>query len=166
MLSDTVGFIRNLPHRLITSFKATLEETRHADLLLHVADGSNPSVFDQIGAVYEVLAELGIEEKDTLLVVNKCDQIKNPTTKDVIARRYPNSVAVSAKTQEGFKRLHSVVSDALSRSFRDVDIEMPIDNGKLLAYLAAKGEVLSTHYREDTVVVHCRIPQKLSLIHI
>lgn len=160
LLSDTVGFIRNLPHRLITSFKATLEETRHADLLLHVADGSNPSVFDQIGAVYEVLAELGIEEKDTLLVVNKCDQIKNPTTKDVIARRYPNSVAVSAKTQEGFERLHSVVSDALSRSFRDVDIEMPIDNGKLLAYLAAKGEVLSTHYREDTVVVHCRIPQK------
>ena len=160
LLSDTVGFIRNLPHRLIASFKATLEETRQANLLLHVADGSNPSVFDQIQAVYEVLAELGIEEKDTLLIVNKCDQIENPTMMDVIARRYPNSVAVSAKTRMGFDRLHTVVSDALSRSFHDVDIEMSVENGKLLAYLAAKGEILSTQYSEDRVVVHCRIPQK------
>jgi GTP-binding protein EngB required for normal cell division len=78
LLSDTVGFIRDLPHSLIASFKATLEETRQADLLLHVADASNPNVMDQIRSVYDVLKEIGIEEKDTLLVLNKVDQIEKP----------------------------------------------------------------------------------------
>ena len=160
LLSDTVGFIRDLPHSLIASFKATLEETRQADLLLHVADASNPKVADQISAVYEVLQELGIEEKDTLLVLNKVDQVNNLATLDATINRYPNAVAVSAKTKLGFEKLRSVVSDALSRSFQDVDIEMHVSNGKLLAYIAAKGEILSTQYSEDTVKVHCRIPQK------
>ena len=73
LLSDTVGFIRDLPHRLIASFKATLEEARQADLLLHVADASNPGVRDQISAVFRVLQEVGIDEKDTLLLLNKID---------------------------------------------------------------------------------------------
>ena len=160
LLSDTVGFIRDLPHRLIASFKATLEETRQADLLLHVADASSPAVFEQISAVYGVLEELGIEEKDTVLVLNKTDQVESSAALESLMTRYPNGVAVSAKTSAGFDRLHTVVSDALSRSFRDVDIVMPIQNGKLLAYLAAKGEILSTQYSEETVTVHCRIPQK------
>src|SRR5262249_32902961 len=75
LLSDTVGFIRDLPHHLIASFKATLEESRQADLLLHVADASNPAAFDQIAVVYKVLGELGIQAKDTLLVLNKVDAI-------------------------------------------------------------------------------------------
>jgi GTP-binding protein HflX len=160
LLSDTVGFIRDLPHHLIASFKATLEETRQADLLLHVADASAPSVQDQISAVYRVLHELQVDEKDTLLVLNKVDRIAHKTTLDAILNRYPNAIAVSAKTRQGFDRLHQVVSDSLSRSFRDVDIEMHVDNGRLLAYLAAKGEILSTQYGEDKVTVHCRIPQK------
>ncbi len=75
LLSDTVGFIRDLPHHLIASFKATLEEARQADLLLHVADAANPAVYEQIAAVYKVLEELGIQEKDTLLVLNKIDAV-------------------------------------------------------------------------------------------
>lgn len=160
LLSDTVGFIRDLPHALIASFKATLEETRQADLLLHVADASNPKVIDQIMSVYDVLKEIGIEEKDALLVLNKSDAARDMAHFNALLNRYPNAVAVSAKTKEGFDRLHQVVSDALSRSFQDVDIEMSVSNGKLLAYLAAKGEVVSTQYREDMVLVHCRIPQK------
>ncbi|MEL7500244.1 MAG: GTPase HflX [Planctomycetota bacterium] len=160
LLSDTVGFIRDLPHSLVASFKATLEETRQADLLLHVADGSNPRVADQVSSVYDVLKEIGIEEKDTLLVLNKTDQISDPGMLEAILHRYPNAVPVSAKTREGFDGLLSVVSDALSRSFQDVDIEMHIGNGKLMAYLAAKGEVISTQYGEDSVKVHCRLPQK------
>ena len=160
LLSDTVGFIRDLPHRLIASFKATLEETRQADLLLHIADASSDAVYEQISAVYEVLEELGIEAKDTLLVLNKIDQIKSSSALEGLMNRYPHAVGVSAKTREGFEKLHVVVSNALSRSFRDVDIILPVQDGKLLAYLAAKGEILSTQYDEEKVAVHCRIPQK------
>lgn len=160
LLSDTVGFIRDLPHSLIASFKATLEETRQADLLLHVADASNPKVIDQIHAVYAVLEEIGIEEKDTLLVLNKVDQATDDSRLGSLRSRYPNAVLVSAKTKDGFERLHEVVSDALSRSFQDVDIEMSIANGKLLAYLADKGEIVSTQYGEDMVLVHCRLSQR------
>ena len=159
LLSDTVGFIRDLPHALIASFKATLEETRQADLLLHVADASNPKVIDQIMSVYDVLKEIGIEEKDALLVLNKSDAARELLHFNSLLNRYPNAIAVSAKTGEGFDRLHDVVGEALSRSFQDVDIEMSISNGKLLAYLAAKGEIISTQYTEDIVLVHCRIPQ-------
>ncbi len=160
LLSDTVGFIRDLPHRLIASFKATLEETRQADLLLHVADASSDSVYDQISAVYEVLEELGIEAKDTLLVLNKIDQIESASILQGLLNRYPQAVGVSAKTGKGFAQLHKVVSDALSRTFRNIDAELPVEDGKLLAYLSAHGEVISTDYDEKTVRVHCRIPQK------
>lgn len=159
LLSDTVGFIRDLPHRLIASFKATLEEARQADLLLHVADASNPAVYKQISAVYDVLEEIGIEEKDTLLILNKVDSA-SATQLDAVLNRYPTAVKVSAKTQEGFKDLHQAASDALSRFFRDVDIEFDVSNGKLLAYLAAHGEVLSTKYTETSVQAHVRMPQK------
>ena len=160
LLSDTVGFIRDLPHRLIASFKATLEETRQADLLLHVADASNPAVMDQIRAVYGVLQELSIEEKDTLLVLNKVDALEDRNLQ-AIRRRYPNAVAVSAKTREGFDQLAKTVSDALSRPFLNVDVELPVSNGKILAYLAAHGEILSTQYNEDVMRIHCRVPRKV-----
>lgn len=160
LLSDTVGFIRDLPHKLIDGFKATLEETRQADLLLHVADASNPAVYEQISAVYEVLSELGIDEKKTILIMNKIDTVQHPSVVDAVCRRYPNAIPVSAVTGEGIDQLAVAVSDALSRSFVEVDIEMSIENGKLLAYLAAKGEILSQRFTEKRVSVHCRLPHK------
>ena len=160
LLSDTVGFIRDLPHSLIASFKATLAEARQADLLLHVADASSSQVIDQIAAVYDVLKEIGIEEKDALLVLNKTDQVAQPSQLQALRNRYPNAVCVSAKMKTGFDDLHRVVSDALSRSFKDVDIRTTVGNGKLLAYLAASGEIISTQYSAENVKVHCRIPQK------
>ena len=160
LLSDTVGFIRHLPHRLIASFKATLEESRRADLLLHVADASNPAVYDQIRAVNEVLAELEIEEKNAVLVVNKIDAAPSSAVVDGILRRYPNAVPVSARTGAGLDQLGLAVSDALSSTFLDIDVETNVGNGKLMSYLAAKGEVLSRRYHEDRVVMHCRIAQK------
>ena len=160
LLSDTVGFIRDLPHRLVTSFKATLEETRQSDLLLHVADASNPHVLDQITAVFGVLEELEIEEKDAILVLNKIDRCENRAQIQAIKNRYPNAVAVSAATGENIEKLAHAVSDALSRSFLEVDIHMSVTNGKLLAFIAAHGDVLSKQYDDDRVTVHCRMPQK------
>ena len=161
LLSDTVGFIRDLPHRLIASFRATLEETRQADLLLHVADASSPLVDKQIGAVRGVLAELGVEEKDTLLALNKIDALADRVARDALLARYPHAVAVSARTGAGLEELKRVVSDCLGRGFRDVDVETDPGNGRLLAWLGAHGEVLSRHFADDRVTVHCRIPAAL-----
>src|SRR5690606_30299725 len=93
LLSDTVGFIRDLPHKLVASFRATLEEAREADLLLHVADASNPAVLEQISAVYSVLQELGIDEKQTLLVINKIDVPGAAERMQAVQNRYRHSVA-------------------------------------------------------------------------
>ena len=100
LLSDTVGFIRDLPHNLIASFKATLEESRQADLLLHVADVSNPQALDQISAVYKVLEELGIEAKDTLLVLNKVDAADRGQLA-LVRTRYPHALPISARAGIG-----------------------------------------------------------------
>ncbi len=159
LLSDTVGFIRDLPHHLIASFKATLEEARQADLLIHVADGSNPAVFEQISSAYKVLAEIGIESKDTILVINKIDRIDDPSRLHCILDRYPNAVLVSAKTGEGLQRLTLMVSELLARQFVEVDIETNVGNGKLIAFLMTHGELIHERYHDgDRVTFRCRLP--------
>lgn len=160
LLSDTVGFIRDLPHHLIASFKATLEEARQADLLLHVADASSPTAAAQISSVYSVLEELGIEAKDTILVLNKIDAASDRGQVELLLSRYPNAVPISARRRIGLDRLADIVSQALSRGFVDIDIETGVENGRLLAYLAAHGEVLSQRYNDSRVVIHCRLAQK------
>ncbi|MEZ6092112.1 MAG: GTPase HflX [Pirellulaceae bacterium] len=160
LLSDTVGFIRDLPHRLIASFKATLEEARQAELLLHVADASNPAVFEQIHSVYKVLEEIGIEEKDTLLVLNKIDAVESRQSLERILDRYPNAITCSAKSGLGLKDVSLAVGDALSREFLDLYVDLAPSNGKLLAYLSAKGEVLSREITDTVITVHCRMPRK------
>jgi GTP-binding protein HflX len=160
LLSDTVGFIRDLPHSLVASFKATLEEARQADLLLHVADASNPNVIDQIASVYKVLEELDIREKDTLLVLNQIDAIEEPGKLEMLLQHYPAAIPISARSGEGITRLAAAVSDALTQHFLDVDIDMAVSNGRLLAYLAKHGEILSRTYSDDRVSVHCRMPRK------
>ena len=160
LLSDTVGFIRKLPHRLIASFKATLEEARQADLLLHVADASTGDALDQISAVFGVLSEIGIEEKSMLLALNKIDVAGQSAMVHAIQRRYPNAIPISAVTGNGLDSLATAVSDALSRSFRDAHIEMSVTNGKLMAYLAAHGQILSRQYADERVIVHCRLAEK------
>ena len=166
LLSDTVGFIRNLPHHLIASFQATLEEARQAHLLLHVADASHAAVLEQISAAYEVLEEIGLESKETILVLNKIDAMADRASLQGLLSRYPNAVPISARTGAGMGQLAAAVSEALSRTFLDVDVELAAGNGRLMAYLAAHGEVLSKQYRDSRVWIHCRIPQKvLGRIH-
>ncbi|HEX6961813.1 MAG TPA: GTPase, partial [Lacipirellula sp.] len=160
LLSDTVGFIRDLPHHLVASFKATLEEARQADLLVHVADASSPAALDQIAAVYAVLQELGIEEKDTLLALNKVDQVTDPGRLQSIRSLYPQAVAISATTGEGLDKLAAAVSDALSHDFLDLEIRFDIANGRLLAFLSKYGEVLSRTFAGERATVHCRISRK------
>jgi GTP-binding protein HflX len=158
LLSDTVGFIRDLPHSLVASFKSTLEEARQADLLLHVADASNPNVFEQINAVYRVLEELGIEAKDTLLVLNKIDAIKSSAMLNRVLDRYPSAIPVSAQSKKGIGMLAEAVGEALGREFLDIDVDVDPSDGRLLAYLAAKGEVLSRNVDESVIRIHVKMP--------
>ncbi|MFM7033857.1 MAG: GTPase HflX, partial [Planctomycetia bacterium] len=161
LVSDTVGFIRDLPHRLIASFKATLEETRQADLLLHVADASSPLVDAQIAAVRGVLEELHVDEKDTLLVLNKIDAVADPAIRRGLLDRYPGAICISARSGGGLPQLARAVSDCLGRGFLDIDVATDPGNGRLLAWLAAHGEVLSRQFVGDRVTVHCRIPMSM-----
>jgi GTP-binding protein HflX len=160
LLSDTVGFIRALPHHLIASFKATLEEARQANLLIHVADAASPLVEEQISAAFKVLEEIGIQQKDTLLVLNKIDAVTSPARLEGLLQRYAHVIPISARSGEGLDRLAQAVSEALSGNFLDLDVEMGVENGRMLAYLAAHGEVLSRRYQDSRVVVHCRIPRR------
>ena len=161
LLSDTVGFIRDLPHRLIASFKATLEETRQADLLLHVADASSPLVDAQIAVVRGVLEDLDVAEKDTLLVLNKIDALADHGARSSLIGRYPHAICVSARTGAGLEALEHATSASLGRGFRDIDVHTDPSNGRLLAWLSAHGEVLSRHFVDDRVTVHCRLPAAL-----
>lgn len=160
LLSDTVGFIRDLPHKLVASFRATLEEAREADLLLHVADASNPSVLDQISAVYAVLHELGIDEKQTLLVINKIDVPGAEQRMQVVQNRYPHSIAISAKSRIGLEAFATRVSSALSEGFVTLSIRLPVSDGRTMAWLAKVGEVTSKQFHDDHVEIHARLPAR------
>ncbi len=161
LLSDTVGFIRDLPHHLVASFRATLEETVQADLLLHVADATHPEVFRQIEAAYNVLDDLGIREKDTLLVLNKIDAVAAPDTLETLRIRYPNAVPVSARSGLGLEGLTAAVSEALSKEFVDVEVILSVANGRVAALLAKEGEILFRQYTDEVVTIRCRLPKHL-----
>lgn len=157
LLSDTVGFIRDLPHHLVASFRATLEEAMQADLLLHVADAANPEVVQQISSAYRVLDEIGIREKDTLLVLNKTDAATADTL-HTLAEKYPTAILLSAHTQMGIDKLIAAVSDALSRDFLTLTLRFPVSNGRVAAFIACEGEIFSKHYTSENVTIECRLP--------
>jgi GTP-binding protein HflX len=165
LLSDTVGFIRHLPHGLVASFKATLEEARQARLLLHVVDASNPQAEEQIASVNEVLAELGVEKKPSILVLNKVDRVTDRTHLDILRAHHPKAVAVSALTGEGLDELRDAVITALAADFAPAEVVTSAANGKVLSYLNAHAEIYRQEFRDDDVVVRCYLPKHL-LHHI
>jgi GTP-binding protein HflX len=160
LLSDTVGFIRNLPHALVASFKATLEEARQADLLLHVVDASSPLAENQIAAVKAVLAELNLEDHPTLLVLNKADQVPDRSYLDVLKAHHTESVAISAARREGLDELETAVRDALGQRGLDAEVEIGVANGRVLAYLAQHAQIHDRTYDDDRVRLHCRLPRR------
>ncbi|MBV9123786.1 MAG: GTPase HflX [Planctomycetes bacterium] len=165
LLSDTVGFIRDLPHHLIASFKATLEETCQARLLLHVVDASNEAAEEQIKAVNQVLKELGCADKPTILVLNKVDQLPDASYLHVLRSRHPQAVAVSAVTGQGLDELREAVEGALSADFADAEIKTDAANGKVLAYLSAHAEIYRQQFQDNQVLIRCYLPRHL-LHHI
>jgi GTP-binding protein HflX len=164
LLSDTVGFIRDLPHHLVASFKATLEEARQARLLLHVVDSSNPQAEEHIHAVNKVLTELGVIDKPTILVLNKVDQLTDRAALDVLRAHHPKAVAISGLTGEGLTELRDAVIEALSSHFVPVEVTLDAGNGKALAYLNAHADIVRQEYRGSEVIVRCHIAK--GLLHL
>jgi GTP-binding protein HflX len=165
LLSDTVGFIRDLPHHLIASFKATLEEARQSRLLLHVVDASNELAEEQIKSVNAILKELGCVDKPSLLVLNKVDRLPDRSFLDVLMKHHPRAVAVSAATGQGLDALAEAVMEALSADFADAEIQTAAANGRVLAYLSAHAEVYRQQFHDNEVTIRCLLPRHL-LHHI
>jgi len=161
LLSDTVGFIRNLPHGLVTSFHATLEEVVQADLLLHVVDASHPESKQQIEAVEEVLAQIGAKEKDTLILFNKTDRLRDAVELTLLGRRYPDSLSISATTGAGLPVLEGRIARILATRLVEMEVAIPQSEGKLLADLAANAVLLEREYGDERVRMRLRAPRRL-----
>lgn len=162
LLSDTVGFIKDLPHHLVASFKSTLAEARHADLLLHVVDASHHNADRHIETVNHVLAEVGVDSSDPILVLNKIDIAENRAMVDVLRTRYPGAVTVSAHSGEGLDRLQRAVSERLAQGYLEARVETDAGNGRVHSFLSEHAEVLSTEYHDSRVTFECRIPRRFA----
>ena len=149
-LTDTVGFVRHLPHQLVDAFRSTLEEVAAADLLVHVVDGSDPDPLGQIDAVHVVLQEIDASAVPELVVVNKVDAM---TEEDILTlrRALPGAVWVSARTGQGIEQLGEIIAGRLPHPDVEVDVLVPYDRGDLVARVHRDGEVLSeTHEASGT----------------
>ncbi len=159
LLSDTVGFVRDLPHHLVASFRATLEEALHADLLLHVADASSERCEAQIDAVNSVLDELEADRSRCQLVLNKIDQIVDPTVRVVLANKYPSAVFVSAVTGEGADELVRTVTRCVAGAAIRVTLEANCGNGRLMQYIAQHADVKEQSFVDATARIDAVLPE-------
>jgi GTP-binding protein HflX len=162
LLTDTVGFIRRLPHQLVEGFAATLEETLAADLVLHVLDASEPDerLDEMQAAVQAVLAEIGAAELPLRLVLNKVDQV-NALSRRRLASRFPHAPQVSARTGEGLDELRADLATFFADRFEPVELLLPYDEGARLAELYALGApILERVDREDGVYVRAHLPHR------
>lgn len=161
VLSDTVGFIHQLPHDLIEAFKATLEEVNEADILLHVIDVSNPKFKNHYDAVNEVLAELGVVDKPVITVLNKIDQVKDRSEFSAIYGGVQNPVAVSAKTQENLDVLGYKMLEDLSGMVQEINVNIPITRMDLVNLAHNQGEVYSVKYYNEYINLRAAVPKRI-----
>lgn len=161
LMTDTVGFIRKLPHHLVESFKATLEEVVEADLLLHVIDCAHPQVEQQIEAVHAVLRDLGAQDKPILNVLNKIDDPVGAGTARRLARCGGRNTAVSAKTGEGMDGLLDELADCLQGGYATMRLCIPLSEGRLLAQLKQSAVILEECYEEGHADLLVRVPHAL-----
>jgi GTP-binding protein HflX len=160
-LTDTVGFVRHLPHQLVEAFRSTLEETAEADLVVHVVDGSDPEPEAQIAAVRSVLAEIGADHVPELIVVNKIDAA-DPVVLQALRVREATSLSVSARTGAGLGALRDAIEAALPRLDADVRVIVPYGRGDLVARAHAEGEVLRAEHGADGTLLEARVPAPLA----
>ena len=162
LLSDTVGFIRKLPHNLVESFKSTLDEIREADLLLHVVDAASPYASEYIQVVHQTLKEIGAEDKPEILVLNKIDLISEESQFNALRSDWPDAVFVSAVRGIGIDTLNELIAERTSSEYELMDLRIPVSNYRAIAYIHEHAEVESLHYDEDMACVRFEIHTKFT----
>lgn len=160
LLSDTVGFVRDLPHHLVASFKSTLEEARHASLLLHIVDASHPEAERQIDTVHQVLEEIGVDRSNMLLVLNKVDAVEDRSIVDVLRVKHLDCVCISARERVGLDKLETAVVARLGEGIVIAEVETSAANGKLFAFLSQCADVTDRVYEDNRVRMTCRIDRR------
>ncbi|MEO6437114.1 MAG: GTPase HflX [Tepidisphaeraceae bacterium] len=158
LLSDTVGFVRDLPHNLVASFKATLEEAIHADLLLHVLDVGHPHAQQQFDSVHQVLDEIGVKRegegaKAEILLLNKMDTDEGEEAAPFWRTLHPDAIAISAKTGAGLSRLHEAVYQVVLGQQVHVTLEADVANGKLLSFIESHSRVQEREFVDGRVLI-------------
>ena len=157
LCSDTVGFVRKLPHQLVTAFHSTLETVADSDLLVHVVDSSAADPEGQMAAVRAVLVEIEAQDVPELYCFNKADLA--PKHAERLAEAFPPSVACSAKTGEGLDRLLAQIGDAVRASDRTVELSVPYERGDVIAALHRNGEVIDQHDAGGAIAVRARVDE-------
>ncbi len=160
LVTDTVGFVRNLPHHLVEAFKATLEEASGADLLIHVADASDPEIEAHMLTTEKVLAEIDAGAQPQILVLNKID-IADPAAVETWQRLHPEGLAVSVKTGEGLETLRARIEDNLTSGMLELLLAIPHADYALVPLLHREGSVIEETHEDERIVVRCRIPARL-----
>ena len=160
VLTDTVGFIRKLPHQLVAAFKATLEELAEADILLHVVDASHPALDDQMAAVDRLLGELELTERPSIVVLNKADRLDADTSLASLVERF-RGVAVSALTGEGIELLLARVDEALRPGVERATLRIPYGDGPAVALCYERGRVLARSDEADGIRLEVELPRRL-----
>ena len=170
LLSDTVGFIRKLPHNLVASFKSTLKEVLEADLILMVLDMSSPQVLDHMNTIQEVLEDMEAEKIPTVMVLNKVDLISDGNMIEKIQRSFQEPVTVSAKQHLKLSALNAKIIEHMEANYQTIDLEFPYEDGRTIAQAQEGVEVLERAYEEDGVKLkirgsQSRIDQILSIVN-
>jgi GTP-binding protein HflX len=160
-LSDTVGFVRHLPHHIIEAFRSTLEEVSFASLVVHVVDGAHADPEGQVSAVREVLGEVGADGIPELLVINKVDAADEETILR-LKRTWPDAVFVSARSGAGIDELHAAIAERLPRPAVDLRVLLPYDRGDLVARIHRTGQVLQTTYLDEGTELRVRVGEHLA----
>lgn len=162
VLSDTVGFMHDLPHHLIEAFKATLEEVAEAELLLLVLDISHPNYQNRYQSVLQVLSEIGAAQKPMITVLNKIDCLENKTLLEDIACKFEKPVLISAKTGENVQLLTEFISDELSAVMVNIDVLLPIARMDLVNIAHREGQVYSVDYQNESIHLKAAMPNKFA----
>jgi GTP-binding protein HflX len=160
LLTDTVGFVRKLPHQLVEAFNATLEEAALSDFLIHVLDASQPEVMEFYNTTMKVLTDLGADTKQMLVVFNKVDKVSDPSALYALRRHFPEAVSVSAKTGEGMDELINRISEFVARGTITIALRLPSERADLLARLHREGSVHDLQYEEGFTRAAATIPTR------